>query len=76
MERNGHNGSNPPRGTACPPVFDADTGAPVATGDAFPIGRPPGPIMMRRDVVVAAGMGVVVGVGLALTVLYLCNRKK
>ncbi len=76
MERTGSNGSTPPRGTSCPPVFDADTGQPVVTGEAFPLGRVPGPVMMRRDVVVAGALGVAVGVGIALTVLYLCNNKK
>lgn len=68
----------PRPGTSCPPVFDATTGAPIAdtTGNAFPIDRVPPAVMMRRDVVVAGGIGFVLGVSLALGVLHMCSERK
>lgn len=60
-------------GTGCPPVAEVVLDGP---GVAYPLNAIPPAVMMRRDVVVAGGLGFALGVGVALGILYLCNQKR
>lgn len=71
------NRNNPTRnGTGCPPVVEVvdDTTPPV--GVAYPLHAISPAVMMRRDVVVAGGVGFLAGAALVLAVLYFCNQKR